>query len=99
MHMDGWVEAPSLCKTIKLKLLLVNASVVTFNMATGDEEIDDLEYHVTFPAPTPSNDCESELELIQNVLRKKETAVMVIGWMGCKDQYLAKYSKIYEDIG
>ena len=64
-------------------------------MATGD----DLEYHVTFPAPTPSNDCERDLEWIQNVFGKKETAVMLIGWMGCKDKDLAKYSKIYEDIG
>ena len=25
--------------------------------------------------------------------------VLVLGWLGCEDRYLAKYSKIYQDFG
>lgn len=67
-----------------------------FKMAAA-KNVDDLEYHVTFPAPIPGDDEDSNTT--ESVLRKKETAVMLIGWLGCEDKYLAKYSRIYENMG
>lgn len=62
-------------------------------------EIDDLEYHVTFPAPAPGGNDSEYYNVVESMLKNRETAVMMIGWMNCQDQYLAKYSKIYEDMG
>lgn len=63
------------------------------------EEAEDIDYHVTFPTPTPGRDEISHSDELEGYLVKKETAVMMIGWMDCQDKYLAKYSKIYEDKG
>lgn len=70
---------------------------MTTKMETEEDHEDDLEYHVTFPTPTPN--AENTGTGLNSILRNKETAVMMVGWMNSKDQYLAKYSKIYEDQG
>ena len=75
----------------------MEASIVT-KMATI-EESEDIDYHVTFPTPTPGRDEMSQSDELEGYLARQETAVMVIGWMDCQDKYLALYSKIYEDKG
>lgn len=70
----------------------------SYKMATKEEH-DDLEYHVTFPTPTPGSDQIEGFEIIEGILAKRETAVMMVGWMACEDKYLSKYSKVYEEKG
>ncbi|XP_067928489.1 transmembrane protein 53-B-like [Watersipora subatra] len=65
----------------------------------ADNDTDDIEYYVTFPAPTLGADADDEFNALKGSLQKNETAVMLVGWMGCEDKYLAKYSKIYESVG
>lgn len=52
---------------------------------------DDLEYSVTFPSPDPS-----EVDLGVPDSNGKEPVVILLGWAGSKDKFLAKYSAIYE---
>ncbi|KAM7353337.1 transmembrane protein 53 isoform 1-T3 [Cochliomyia hominivorax] len=67
---------------------------------------DTLEYIIKFPTPQYRNERSS------NTLDQSETddfvfvyndthvpIVMLLGWAGCQDRYLMKYSKIYEDRG
>lgn len=71
---------------------------------------DDLEYHITFPAPTTVvhesrqslNQCEQEEnhdDFIYISNERKEPVVVLLGWYACQDRHLTKYSKIYEDMG
>jgi len=63
-------------------------------MEIEEEEEDELEYYVTFPAavsPELHEDSYAEVE--------KEPVVFLFGWGGCKDQHLAKYSEMYKDLG
>lgn len=64
-------------------------------------EDDDLEYDITFPAPRSLEDDEEDddVDLLNDFVvtgETKEPVIILIGWAGCKDQYLAKYSKIYQ---
>ena len=54
----------------------------------------DIDYRVTFP----SNNLLEEncVEYGPSVNEKKEPVVILLGWAGCKDHHLAKYSSIYE---
>lgn len=45
---------------------------------------DDFEYNITFPKTTKWN---------------AEPVVILFGWAGCIDRYLAKYSEIYQQKG
>jgi len=70
--------------------------VATVNMAD-----DDLEYYIKFPSPspkdsTPTNDTE---EFVFVYDEDKLPVVMLLGWAGCQDKYLSKYSAIYEERG
>ncbi|XP_015922775.1 transmembrane protein 53-A [Parasteatoda tepidariorum] len=47
---------------------------------------DDFEYYVTFP-------------VIAEPVVKREPVVILFGWAGCVDRYLAKYSEIYQKKG
>lgn len=40
----------------------------------------------------------NEVELVFDE-RENTPIVMLLGWAGCQDKYLQKYSKIYEDRG
>jgi len=67
-------------------------------MRTSD---DDIEYNITFPsAPKdtglPRVKKAMELRVMNDEL---EPIVFLLGWVGCKDKILAKYSLIYEDAG
>jgi hypothetical protein len=70
--------------------------VVTVNMAD-----DDLEYYIKFPSPSPKDSTPtSETEEFVFVYDEdKLPVVMLLGWAGCQDKYLSKYSAIYEERG
>ncbi|XP_033738662.1 transmembrane protein 53-like [Pecten maximus] len=69
-------------------------------MEKGEDDLE-LDYHITFPTPT-SGDVfdDDDADLLHDFVDVSgevvEPVVILIGWAGCKDQYLAKYSKIYE---
>jgi hypothetical protein len=62
---------------------------------------DDLEYYIKFPSPTlkdstPTSETE---EFVFVYDEDKLPVVMLLGWAGCQDKYLSKYSVIYEERG
>lgn len=66
---------------------------------------DSLEYFIKFPPPMnavnktyPQNDC-SECDFNFATEESNTPIVLLLGWAGCQDRYLMKYSKIYEDRG
>ncbi|XP_039449594.1 transmembrane protein 53-B [Culex pipiens pallens] len=61
---------------------------------------DSLEYFIKFPSPnfkTDTQDAESDYVFVCN--ETNVPIVLLLGWAGCQDRYLMKYSKIYEDRG
>lgn len=52
-----------------------------------------LECYVEIPSPTIRKECSSEFT------NGMAPVVLLLGWAGCQDRYLMKYSKIYEDKG
>ncbi|XP_030759684.1 transmembrane protein 53 [Sitophilus oryzae] len=61
---------------------------------------DGLEYHIKFPNPNfnyNQNNAESDFVFVVN--EEKLPVIVLFGWAGCKDRYLAKYSQIYEERG
>lgn len=70
-------------------------------------EQDDLEYYIKFPTPYPpapkdnsnGNSAASEPheEFVFVYDEDKLPVVILLGWAGCQDKYLAKYSAIYEE--
>lgn len=58
---------------------------------------EDLDYHITFPSPTPDDVSDEEILEYYNVgAVEKEPVVILLGWLGCQEKHLAKYSAIYE---
>ncbi|XP_034668710.1 transmembrane protein 53 [Drosophila subobscura] len=65
-------------------------------LGLGLEREDALEYFIKFPKPSAEND----FVLADNDSEDNNIPiVMLLGWAGCQDRYLMKYSKIYEDRG
>ncbi len=70
-----------------------------------EDNEDDLEYHITFPSPAQIETTGGESKEFVFVdggrsgFADTEPVVFLLGWMGCRDKHLAKYSKIYEDAG
>lgn len=70
-----------------------------------DSKTDNLEYYIKFPSPNLTNEKpintisqqESDYVFVYN--ETNVPIVMLLGWAGCQDKYLMKYSKIYEDRG
>ncbi|XP_020716417.1 transmembrane protein 53 [Ceratitis capitata] len=65
---------------------------------------DNLEYFIKFPTPNYRNDAmdtgDSDFVFVYNDSNDSNVPiVMLLGWAGCQDRYLMKYSKIYEDRG
>lgn len=71
---------------------------------------DSLEYFIKFPTPSQrheaaiaaglngeTNPSESDYMFMYN--ESNVPIVLLLGWAGCQDKYLMKYSKIYEDRG
>ncbi|KAH8357982.1 hypothetical protein KR084_006495 [Drosophila pseudotakahashii] len=61
------------------------------------EQEDSLEYFIKFPKPSSENDF--VLASANDFKDNNVPIVMLLGWAGCQDRYLMKYSKIYEDRG
>lgn len=49
--------------------------------------------------PTGANGAESDYVFVVNGETSNIPIVLLLGWAGCQDKYLMKYSKIYEDRG
>ena len=71
-----------------------------------EDNEDDLEFHITFPSPTSSitdgkttPDAAGQGEFVFVSRGDPEPVVFLLGWAGCIDKHLSKYSKIYEDFG
>ncbi|XP_060533469.1 transmembrane protein 53 [Cylas formicarius] len=61
---------------------------------------DGLEYYIKFPSPNfnyNQNNGDSDFVFVVN--EEKLPVILLFGWAGCKDKYLAKYSQIYEERG
>lgn len=52
-----------------------------------------LEYYIEIPSPTTRKECFSAFP------NATAPVVLLLGWAGCQDRYLMKYSKIYENKG
>lgn len=61
------------------------------------ENNDTLEYFIKFPTPNFGTTPETDYVFVYN--ETNVPIVMLLGWAGCQDKYLMKYSKIYEDRG
>lgn len=66
---------------------------------------DSLEYFIKFPPPISAidqvyapNEC-AECDFNFATDDSVTPIVLLLGWAGCQDRYLMKYSKIYEDRG
>ena len=52
----------------------------------------DLDYHVTFPSPSQDEDGG---ERANTPNPENEPVVILLGWLGCQEKHLAKYSEMY----
>lgn len=52
-----------------------------------------LDCYIEIPSPSNRKECFSEFP------SDAAPVVLLLGWAGCQDRYLMKYSKIYEDKG
>ncbi|KAL0277325.1 UNVERIFIED_CONTAM: hypothetical protein PYX00_004663 [Menopon gallinae] len=62
---------------------------------------DDMEYYIKFPASSPKelagNSENDEFTFVYH--EDKLPVIVLLGWAGCQDKYLSKYSAIYEQRG
>lgn len=67
----------------------------------GPDGDDDLEFYITFPTPTAlgTSSDEEGFDFALDPEGATEPLVFVLGWAGCTDRQLSKYSKIYEERG
>ena len=70
----------------------------------SDQE--DLDYYIMFPSspsfpktPTVTTGSQDQGEEYVFVYQEERPVVVLLGWAGCKDRYLAKYSAMYEEKG
>lgn len=69
----------------------------------SDQE--DLDYYIMFPSfpPSPKDPTltaagqDQREEFVFMYEEDKRPVVILLGWAGCQDRYLAKYSSIYEE--
>jgi len=64
---------------------------------------DDIEYYVKLPPPNMKSFlqcCAKDGEDFEFINGDSQTPVVVLlGWAGCQDKHLSKYSAIYEERG
>ncbi|XP_055683953.1 transmembrane protein 53 [Lutzomyia longipalpis] len=70
----------------------------------GQSQDDSLEYFIKFPTSksgggAEQNGTSSEADYVFIHNENTVPIVLLLGWAGCQDKYLMKYSKIYEDRG
>lgn len=66
---------------------------------------DSLEYFIKFPPPIsaiskaypPNEYADCDFSFVND--ESTTPIVLLLGWAGCQERYLMKYSKIYEDRG
>lgn len=72
-----------------------------FKMAVDD--LDNLEYFIKFPNSnfnyTNQQHNNGENDFVFVVNEEKIPVILLFGWAGCQDKYLAKYAQIYEEKG
>ncbi|KAG5872485.1 hypothetical protein JTB14_013129 [Gonioctena quinquepunctata] len=68
---------------------------VNVNMA----DLDNLEYYIKFPSPNFNYNQNGDHDFVFVVNEEKIPVILLFGWAGCQDKYLAKYSQIYEERG
>ena len=61
-------------------------------------EDDDIEYDITFPSPVSALD-EDEDVAETGYIERKEPVVILLGWLGCQEKHISKYSQIYDQRG
>lgn len=69
----------------------------------SDQE--DLDYYIMFPSFPPSpkdptlttGNQDQREEFVFVYKEDKRPVIVLLGWAGCQDKYLAKYSAIYEE--
>ena len=66
--------------------------------------LEDLEFNIKFPTCTSKdlfnrNVNDNKELLLYNDEQEKLPVIILFGWTGCQDKYLAKYSSIYEEKG
>ena len=61
-------------------------------------EDDDLDYHIVFPSPNVGESDAPNVDEMGNT-RQKEPVIILLGWAGCQDKHLTKYSAFYEYRG
>lgn len=60
----------------------------------------DLEFYMRLPNPNYNyNQQLTDSDYVFVVNETNLPVVLLLGWAGCQDKYLAKYSAIYEDKG
>lgn len=63
-------------------------------------DLDNLEYYIKFPNPNFNySQHNGEHDFVFVVNEEKIPVILLFGWAGCQDKYLAKYSQIYEEKG
>ncbi|KAF4514048.1 UNVERIFIED_CONTAM: hypothetical protein B566_EDAN018787, partial [Ephemera danica] len=61
---------------------------------------DDFEYYIKFPPSRRTSNVDSEeWSRFTGDENKKLPVIVLLGWAGCQDKYLCKYSAIYEERG
>ena len=60
-------------------------------------EDDDIEYDITFPSPVSADDDEEGAD--GGYVERKEPVVILLGWLGCQEKHISKYSQIYDQRG
>ncbi|XP_050503831.1 transmembrane protein 53-A isoform X2 [Diabrotica virgifera virgifera] len=62
-------------------------------------DLDNLEYYIKFPNPNFNYNQNGDHDFVFIVNEEKIPVILLFGWAGCQDKYLAKYSQIYEEKG
>lgn len=58
----------------------------------------EFEYHLKFPT-THFYDMGHTSDGYDKMIDSKVPVVVLLGWAGCRDKYLSKYSAVYENEG
>ena len=79
----------------------LDESAAEDKLYNNDEDEEDWEYYLSFPTPVPASDgapdvTDSSIDFFDF---ESEPVVILLGWAGCEDRYLAKYSSFYENAG